>query len=85
MVSLGTFTYIEVKTGTPKSAELRTTKPRGGVHAHHAALAWSQAEGVFHTSQHAHFGHASWDGTCPLLGTTPALRDVHVHHVGHAE
>ena len=42
-VSLGTCTYTEVKIGAPKSAELRTTKPRGGVHAHHEALAWSQA------------------------------------------
>ena len=31
------------------------------------------------------FGHASWDGTCPLLGTMPALRDVHVHHAADAE
>ena len=27
-----------------------------GGHAHHEALAWSQAEGVFHTSPHAHLG-----------------------------
>ena len=39
MVSVGICTYTEVKIGTPKSAELRTTKPRGGVHAHHEALA----------------------------------------------
>ena len=37
-MSSGTCTYTEVKIGTPKSAELRTTKPRGGVHAHHEAL-----------------------------------------------
>ena len=29
--------------------------PRGG-HARHEALAWSQAEGVFHTSWHAEMG-----------------------------
>ena len=28
----------------------------GVVHAHHEALAWSQAEGLFHTSQHTHLG-----------------------------
>ena len=35
-VSLGTCTHTEVKIGAPKSAELRTTKPRD-VHVHHAA------------------------------------------------
>ena len=84
-VSLGTCTYTEVKIGAPKSAELRTTKPRGGVHAHHEALAWSQAEGVIHTSPHAHLGmpagmeHALCLGPCQrfvmCMSTTRPMRN----------
>ena len=83
LVSLGTCTYAEVKISTPKPAELQTTEPCGGAHAHDEALAWSQAERVFHTTPHAHLGMPGMERT-PLLVTTPALRDVRVHHVADA-
>ena len=89
-VSLGTCTYTEVKIGAPKSAELRTTKPRGGVHAHHEAPAWSQAAGVFHTSRHAHLACPAGMEPARCLGprqrfvtcmsTTRAMRDGRPAH-----
>jgi hypothetical protein len=52
-------------------------RPRGG-HARHEALAWSQAEGIFHPSWHAQMG--MWVGMDPALHLGPRQRFMMCMH-----